>query len=981
MSFLGATDTPSTGSNEAERQSYDPGGPLPLGWGWNRIAVKWIDQTWNEIEYTHGRTGKSKAVSAVGVLCVGAVDWLQGVCLVNETLIHFDEGGVHSRGSNHYIELTDSKWAEQTQRLRFYFGTIDQPRDTWLSDQRKDDQGRPLHPPYSGMAYVVLEHWNLSYPGDPTGTGRLPQLEFFVRRDSSLGGSWDDQNTGADDDIDLGNMPIGPTYDLLTDKVTGAGLGSDIIVQSEWQAKWDEMTSIGYHWNHGNQIAAANIAPVLAEHGPIENHLADILSYFDGFLRLNDSGHIEPGWKLNRDFDPPVNTPTLTRDDFIEEPEIESDSGDTLTDKVTVTFKELASENWADEEGLMDEVSVSARNPHRRDLHDGETEATNLDAHYATRNDTANALANRHLQQHAEPLFKVRGKLFRDRGIKIDGSLLRPGDLVWFDYDPHGTTTLFRVIERADKDTEEVELLLEREPFFTGNIVEEPEDSRVLPTPPDVTALIDAEIIEIPAGLYNDGVTYMQPFAGRGDLFTTGYEAYMSFSDFTVSGPEARLDDGFFFPVRISVTNTNTNRYEFEFTDGRALQWLGTSFGATDSNNGTVVLYLNGEWMGLGTLHSSTTSSSPYRFDYSVSRALFGSEQQVHATNDEGWVFLKADLRPYSDTRWVTGEEIFWKLVPYGIYGSGPATGIISHTIGAFVQAPSFVNGEEPQVDNCDILIRINRPSLSDYILVLWTVDTDNNANTPAPEAQALWIEKGEELRLPIRQKGWYWISVYNWYCGILSPPMDNLDADPNTEGWWIDATDPIPQVASGWIEYAFAGGKSRVHTPASNIHYSDQLWNGVAEVATAVTAASGDPIDVQGELGHPIVIESAGGATSNPDASNNPHFHFRLEKHATFPHDGYAIFWWDAGMSASRSDDGEFGVIYLDNVYSSESNIRGKVQIPRASTWYYIMVLSYKNGLFSPVSTAPQGWVYSNPGIDGIIDGLDLRVVALEGA
>jgi len=986
MNFLGQKNSLNR-SSAPERQPYDPGGPLPIGWGWSRMAIKWIDHPWDQYSFSgSNRRPDVMASKAVGVLCAGPVKWVQPFCLANGKLyglnaqnaygINVTDGNVE-RTTGHSVTLLPL-WNKQPRTWRLYFGTVDQPVDTWLADERKDDSDNPLHPAYAGMCYIVFEDLVYDIGADaPQGSGSLPQLEFFVRRDSSLGGSYDDPNISEDDTVNLGNVPVGPIYDLVTDKVSGAGLPSEFINGAQWQAKWTEMTQTGFHWHQGAAIAGINHSPTLAEHKPIENHLTDMLGSFDGFLRLNDLGQVELGWRMNRDITPPANTPTLTRDDFVEEPQMLPGSADDLADKVTVTYRELESDKWSGNEGLMGDVSASASNPHRRALTGGEPEGATVKDTSITRHDTALARAHRELAHRAEPSFRVSGSVFRDRAVKTDGSLLRAGDLTWLDYDVHGTTTLFRVVERDDSQISTVGLLIEREPFFTGNTVEDPEDSRVLPELPAIAALGDVEIVDVPAPLYGDGIRRIQPMVERGDLYTSGYEVYMSTADFTVSGPEARLDDSSFMPIRVTCL-PNGSRIDIRTSDPRIATLLGVSFGDTARDSGDVMIYIEGEWIGLGALSTSGVSGGNYVYIYNVARGLFDSEQ-THIWGDPGWVFRKADMQPVADTRFTLGADTWWKFVPFGLFDVGPATAVINHEVGAVLQPPTYNAGEAPQLDGLNIVIKVNRPSICEYLLVYWHINPTDGSGSPANNTGTIWHADGDEIIIPVRRLGWYYVSVFNFYQGVTSPPMDNNDGDPATEGWWIDATTPLPHANDVTIEWSWGGGKVRGHDsngiygPA--IFHAGRLWPGVAAVSAAVTGAPA--ITTLDQVGHPIVLSTDDNRDSG-DYTNNPHMVLRIFQHATIRPEFYYVGIWDAGATASMSDDGEHYPYMTRNTYNDDI-IRIKVPLPRAATYYYVVVLETANGMWTDFSTAWQGWVYSHPGMDGIIDDHESRLAALE--
>lgn len=989
MNFLG--QQPSLNRSTApERQPYDPGGPVPVGWGWSRVAVKWIDHPWNPDLIPHARRPTVQIYSVVGVLCAGPVKYVGTTILVNGKrfndftawsvpgMVDVSTGAI-IRQAGHSVEI-DTNWDSRKYRWRLYFGTVNQPADSWLASERQDG-GNGLHPAYAGMCYIVFERLVYDIGNSaPVGNTSLPQMEFFVRRDSTLGGSWDDPGSAADDDMDLGNVPVGPVYDLMTNKVSGAGLPSEFIDQTVWQAKWSEMTSTGFHWHQGAAIAGINHSPTLAEHKPIENHLSDMLASFDGFLRLNDDGQVELGWRLNRDITPPANTPTLTRDDFVEEPQMKPGKADDLADKVTVTYRELASEKWSDDEGLMGDVSVSASNPHRRALTGGEPEGATIKDPRITRHDTALARAHRELAHRAEPTFRVSGTVFRDRAIKTDGALLRPGDLVWLDYDVHGTTTLFRVVERDDSQISTIGLLLEREPFFTGNTVEDPEDSRVLPELPAIAPLGDVEIVDVPAALYADGIRRIQPMVERGYLYTSGYEVYMSTTDFAVSGPEARLDDSSFMPIRVTCT-PNGARIDIRTSDPRIASLLGVSFGDTARDSGEVLIYIEGEWIGLGALSSSVVSGSNYSYLYNVARGLFGSKQTHIWGLDPGWVFRKADMQPVADTRFTLGADTWWKFVPFGLFDVGPETPVINHEVGAVLQPPTYNSGEEPQLDGLNIVIKVNRPSVSEYLLVEWHINPTDGSGSPANNTGTIWHADGDEIIIPVRRGGWYYVSVFNFYQGLKSPPMDNNDGDPATEGWWIDATTPLPHANNVHVEWSWAGGQGRSHW-AGSIYRAGQLWPGAAAVDWAVTGAPA--ITTLDQPGHPVVL-SANDNRDSGDYTNNPHMVLRIFQHATLRPEFYYVGIWDAGSIATVSDDGEHYPYMIRNTYDDDV-IRIKVPLPRADTYYYVVVLETANGIWTDVATAWQGWVYSHHGMDKIIDtqrvdidDLGTRVTALE--
>lgn len=829
MSFL-SPSTPDL-TTGATRSAHDPGGPLPVAWGWTRHQVKWVDHPWNVKVHGHGtRRPNSKSASLIGLVCAGPVDLLLPRMIINGKSAFMGGGWPMAKRSDggDYHESTIA-WDRFTMRFRFYWGKVDQDRDAWVLSEGRD------HPAYPGICYVVFEDLNYDTgPNEAQGRGSVPNIEFLVWRSTSLGGEMgdDDPETEA-----VGVNPLGPVYDLLHDPVFGAGIPDTILDQTLWQNQFNALESAGYHWwndDWGFPMANGNVSPSLGETRSIRDHMVDLFGLFGGFVNTDTDGKIVPGWYPNRNYNP-GGIATIDRAVCLEEPEVELDSR-RVYDKVTVTYRELDEDTWGDgsEEtaSARNPTAVTVRNPALRGAAGGEIRALDVEEPAINNRFAAHAYATRLLRSSVLAATSLRVPLSRTNA-EHSGSPIRPGDIVWFNNTPLGLNTLMRVGERHDEGGERVILVLHSEPLFTENEVNDPEDPRTPPPVQSPEALVAARSWETPvAFLAGDTDQAVSILAGRSDLLTSWMEVYWSKTgDFT--GEESPLDPIFEFAAPVNVIDVASDyswvEFTFEHPDGLPM----TSRGFTDEEEegSYMLLVVEDAALSLGDLIESS-GTGPWTRKYACSFAA-ASFAPTFSAPEPGHLIARSNLPTFIRPDFI--ESGYFRLVPRTFFESGTPVDIAKpapHDIPGVKDVritnadeggyqwdsvdPGFLWPSEAAVDaeiadnsenrhpiKLEDKARMvlswpsggtSRWAPDGYAIAIWNA-VDDGTPWDQQEWYNLTIQRrgmdAQRTLFDLPRAGWYWVIVQAVYRGRLSRTLDA------PQGWVYTDTGTLTEVES----------------------------------------------------------------------------------------------------------------------------------------------------------------------------------------
>lgn len=183
----------------------------------------------------------------------------------------------------------------------FYWGTTNQTLDT-TGEKLLNDNG---HPPYRRQAVLVLKDFLF-------GRERVsaPNIEVIVRRHPKQTPIAGTAAFVADGQAN----PVGALLDLYTDPVYGAGLTLDAVGGP------DSTTAVSTANALIADAAKTWISPILTQAKSLRQFTAELLAYYDGWVRFNRLGEIEFG-KFNHNTAYPTFTKgnTIDFNDLIDE--------------------------------------------------------------------------------------------------------------------------------------------------------------------------------------------------------------------------------------------------------------------------------------------------------------------------------------------------------------------------------------------------------------------------------------------------------------------------------------------------------------------------------------------------------------------------------------------------------------------------------------------------------------------------------------
>lgn len=445
--------------------------------------------------------------SVVGAVCAGPVTHLMGV-IVDGKLVwpgyvvwtegqYYGAGAIVSYGGRIFQCVSGHTATKQNAPLSSYWQVF----TVWLGDKSNpyvitvpgygmlflyrgtDDQqahyfgvmGQFGHPPYRGICVVELVHWYL---------GRMrqaaPNLQLVLRRWPSqtiLTGSlsWEDKR---------GQMnPLAALAEILTNPRTGAGLPTSVIDTTSWTATATELY---------NRAASCYLSPKLESGTTVKSFTAELLRYFDGWLRVNNEGKIVAG-RFPHAESLPAQLPTVTYNDLVDEPTIEGKSFETTANEVVVKFADSA-RGW-------NEAAVKAVDRANWAV-TGSPRLKTVEAPWINWADQASEYASELLKSECWPTMS--GSI-RARQSKL--SAIQPGSLFVLNNDVIGTALVARCTSArcSDPDRDEVEIEWQSEttaPYAAFHPAPKPAAGTAAPEPETPTPE-QMQVWQVPACICN----------------------------------------------------------------------------------------------------------------------------------------------------------------------------------------------------------------------------------------------------------------------------------------------------------------------------------------------------------------------------------------------------------------------------------------------------------------------------------------------
>lgn len=293
----------------------------------------------------------------------------------------------------------------------FYWGTADQTlrAGTFLKG----------HSNYRRIAFFELE--NFFFGPERQGP---PNIEVVVRKAPSCGNII----TGASLDLVDGQAnPIASKLDLMLDPVFGIGQSETLFKASSWQALADEFAG---------SPEKVYISPLIDARISLREFVATILPYYDGWMRFNPEGLIEPG-RFSHNEAPPAFTAATTIDfnDVLNENAYDAETWADVFTEATCKFQ--------DRVRAFSDAGRTARSGLAREVA-GESRPSTLDRPWITREAQSVLHASEWIKIYSQRKISGNLKVRAEKAASI-----RQGDLFLFTHDAVQLSIVCRCVEKT----------------------------------------------------------------------------------------------------------------------------------------------------------------------------------------------------------------------------------------------------------------------------------------------------------------------------------------------------------------------------------------------------------------------------------------------------------------------------------------------------------------------------------------------------
>ncbi len=601
--------------------------PVPYLAGRNRIPVTWITPAYNRnaVKQSSG-SGSSKSAGTGGESYKYYVDLVTAICVCGRTPLQAISqiivdhvivwsGNLTRRAGYPYESITVPKYGE----MRIYWGQTDQPVMDWFTphfnattaDDNFDAQPARTDdlPPYRGVALLVMKQFFLGK--DRT---QMPTVEVVVDRAPLW---FDDQPAPIVDA--RGSNVIALLYEWMVDDWFGVDLDFASLVKADWLAAYAAAEDAGHH-----------VSPLITDQNAFRQVVAQLLEYFDGWLR-RDGSQLSVGFWRHGDTDTST-LPSLNDTQMTEEPELKSSGyGDTIN-QVTVA--------WRDSSNHFNDASQVANSTGNLRIV-GEWRPASVSRPWIVDRAHVAAYAVEYINLNSQPHYTGPAKAKREWVAQYG---VGPGKLIKLDSGTLTEEIVCRVTEAsqsADRDGM-IELTLDSERGLYPSLYR--------PDPPPrvgdfvvVTAVIaHLRVVTLPSGLKTDSNVQLSLLAERPDPTLTGFRVYLSRDNvtydpllgdatFAVRGTVALVypaDTATLDPVGMTV-----------LLDGVDADLVVAQSDAAQAAN-TLLVFIDDEIMSVG----EVTALGNGQYRVALKRALYGTAQAAHYLNAEVWFHFQADL-------------------------------------------------------------------------------------------------------------------------------------------------------------------------------------------------------------------------------------------------------------------------------------------------------------------------------------------------
>jgi len=485
------------------------------------------------------------------------------------------------------------------------------------------------HPAYRGQCYGVFVGWKLGR--DRTSVPNI-QLELMRGAPWISGGDVSSNDTGVN--------PIAVLFDWLTDTRFGIGLPESSLNTSTFTGTYNDIEAL-----------AGRISPVITQQSDFRQVIAQLMEYYDGWIRRNGQ-LIEVGfWKHGTGIVPVVTA--LTDDDLLAEPALEPQGWGPTFNEITVTYKDRA-------HYFNDYVQVH-RDPNNFRI-TGAPRPETLNRPWITDAAVAKQYAKETGAALALPF--TRGTLTVRREWLTNNAVL-VGMVIQYNSGFYGLSFYLRVLEieyPADNAAQAI-MTVEWErskwpsiyippPFVgPGGFVLGPR------------SIWQSRITEIPYILQDHRFeTQLIALAVRGNVEVQGYRTWISLdsgSTYQVM-PDASSTSAFSAFGRLTTSLTDTDTTVYFSLYGIDLDSVVSQTAAQQSDD-NLMLFVESEVLSVGTV----TSLGSGAYSANIIRGRYGTFAVAHTQPLDLYFVFRANLKLIDNAGFIPGSTILVKLQPF----------------------------------------------------------------------------------------------------------------------------------------------------------------------------------------------------------------------------------------------------------------------------------------------------------------------------
>ncbi len=637
---------PVTSANESNLLGIEPDEtvssqedtPLPYFAGVDKFALRWITpQPYNRTTKAPPSSGAKKGGGnsqanhinygdVAGFFALGPIDKLLAI-IIDDQIVW--EGIILRDVSNPvYAEVDTGEYGI----FRVYWGTDAQTVDTLVLSGTADD-----HPAYKNIPYCVGKGVRFGIGKDAPGNIVL-QVERTPNDDYVPDGIY---NVNSFE----GASALACVSEVMLDPFAGLASDESIIDADQWDpvsddARFNEAFAL---FDNASHIADfGHVSPKFDKQQPARRVINDILSYIDGFVRVND-GMLQAGL-AKHDGTVEGSLPSLTHHEFVGTPTV-SPLDRTRYAKASATFRDRRrhmkrSTVTTDSSSVVDDI--------------GYGESTSLDLSGFQTEHQGDRYLSEFLQTHNQMRWGVSGRVFRDA---LQGR--REGDQIQFDYSPLSIDVTMRIVRIDDTDHPNIaKVNLEQEPglFQLGNASEEVE--RVTTTYTEPGELANKRVFQLPKSV-SGGKPALWFLAEKVTPNSVGFKIHYSGDDssFDYIGNQESYALRGALDGAIADSDLTLN-IDATGEDIDKLQ----SMSSAQQENDELLLIVNDEVLSIGTV----TANGSDNYTVGVNRGRWGTVAASHSDTDEVWVIERSTLETFYHQEFPrTVIARYFKLQPF----------------------------------------------------------------------------------------------------------------------------------------------------------------------------------------------------------------------------------------------------------------------------------------------------------------------------